>query len=462
MSTLQNDRGAEPHRIGLAWWSTHAGARKYQSLAITLGVGPPAVEPAERHIDYESERLRGCGVISTSTALSDSDDESITAILARCKRRIVELEFQLKKTQAPAKSAAQVKSYAALGRAICKVVSTFDSVDSLIAEDDRRRDLEEARMNGDEIHDAEDEPTPEQNRLHNGYKELCRYIVPLRKALAEANHEELAPILAALRSGARNARSDDTKNVREAIVPWLNILFPKMDPPLDPDSRDNRGLYHDDTGRLLCPIDYDWDDEEVRTAIREGDSEYPVTADSWFRGLYPPDGFDPEQPEVGLFKNVVLLKVFKFIFTSPLSVKTMPKDVDRENVRPGSTPLKKVSKKVGSMSKRNVAAIIGLKAVTGRSIGYAAVQYRVALSDANHWDESDGAFDYITFYNNIVEYFEFPPGPRARADVNRLLDFWNTNVFGTTPQWALYEGGSRATSSVALLRAARAGREVEV
>ncbi|KAJ7664765.1 hypothetical protein B0H17DRAFT_951902, partial [Mycena rosella] len=220
-----------------------------------------------------------------------------------------------------------------------------------------------------------------------------------------------------LRSGARNAHSDDTKNVREAIVPWLNILFPKMDPPLDPDSRDNRGLYHDDTGRLLCPIDYDWDDEEVRTAIREGDSEYPVTADSWFRGLYPPDGFDPEQPEVGLFKNVVLLKVFKFIFTSPLSVKTMPKGVDRENV--------------GSMSKRNVAAIIGLKAVTGCSIGYAAVQisqYRVALSDANHWDESDGAFDHITFYNNIVEYFEFPPGPRACADVNRLLDFWNTYV----------------------------------
>ncbi|KAJ7123115.1 hypothetical protein C8R44DRAFT_735706 [Mycena epipterygia] len=73
------------------------------------------------------------------------------------------------------------------------------------------------------------------------------------------------------------------------------------------------------------------------------------------------------------------------------------------------------------------------------------------------------AFDYGKFYNNIVDYFEFPPGPRARAEVARLLDWWNTNVFGTTPQWSLYEGGSDpSTSSVAVMRAARVARETEV
>ena len=63
-----------------------------------------------------------------------------------------------------------------------------------------------------------------------------------------------------LHSGSRNARSDDTKNVREAIVLWLTIAFSELSPALDPHSRDNRGIYHDDLGRLLCPVKFDWDD----------------------------------------------------------------------------------------------------------------------------------------------------------------------------------------------------------
>jgi hypothetical protein len=55
----------------------------------------------------------------------------------------------------------------------------------------------------------------------------------------------------------------------------------------------------------------------------------------------------------------------------------------------------------------------------------AGFQYCVALSDASHWDDQDGAFDYREFYNNVVEYFEFPPGPVARQEVTRLLDWWN-------------------------------------
>jgi hypothetical protein len=60
-----------------------------------------------------------------------------------------------------------------------------------------------------------------------------------------------------------------------------------------------------------------------------------------------------------------------------------------------------------------------------RTLTDAGFQYRVALSDASHWDDQDGAFDYREFYNNVVEYFEFPPGPVARQEVTRLLDWWN-------------------------------------
>ncbi|KAJ7791048.1 hypothetical protein B0H14DRAFT_2937006 [Mycena olivaceomarginata] len=377
---------------------------------------------------------------------NESDDDNVNEHLEtvnRLKRRISELESQEKRSQSKSNAALQVKSFVNLGRAICKVVSTFDSVESLIAEDDRRRDLEDARTLGDQVHGEEEVPTTEQDILHNSYKELCRFIVPLRKLLAEAEHEELAPVLSALRSGSRNARSDDTKNVREAIVPWLVAAFPELSPALDPDSRQNRGIYHDDLGRLLCPVELDWNDQSVRTAIREGDPNYLITAGSWWAGLYPPGKFDPALPEAHLFTNVILLKLilgfflpfvhvvtleqtYKFIFTSPLSVKTMPKDKEISTLSPtprasSSRPRTTQSKKLGSKSKRNVAAIIGLRT------------YRVALSDANHWDDQDGGFDYREFYNNIVEYFKFPPGPVACNEVARLLDWWNTNVFGTTP-----------------------------
>ncbi|KAF8186480.1 hypothetical protein K438DRAFT_1973291 [Mycena galopus ATCC 62051] len=66
-------------------------------------------------------------------------------------------------------------------------------------------------------------------------------------------------------------------------------------------------------------------------------------------------------------------------------------------------------------------------------------------------------------------YFKFPPGPVVRNNVTRLLDWWDTNVFGTTPRWSLYEEHESRlfretykTSSVALMRAARLARESEV
>jgi hypothetical protein len=54
----------------------------------------------------------------------------------------------------------------------------------------------------------------------------------------------------------------------------------------------------------------------------------------------------------------------------------MPKDKEIQNLSPTrrGSPRRTKTKKLGSKSKRNVAAIIGLKAVTGRSIAYAAVQ----------------------------------------------------------------------------------------
>ncbi|KAJ6601647.1 hypothetical protein B0H10DRAFT_2440847 [Mycena sp. CBHHK59/15] len=181
--------------------------------------------------------------------------------------------------------------------AICKVVSTYDCVEDLIAEDDRRQDLEDARTRSDDIHEEEQEPTMEQNCLHNGYKELCRFIVPLRKALVEGTTMSWPP---------------------------SSLLGPTMHAPTTPKTGES-WIYHDYLGEVLCPIEMEWSDDEYGSHGHPGGHpNYQVTANSWFRALYPAGKFDPTHPEANLFKN---------------------------------------------------------------------------------------------FYNNVVEYFEFPPGPHARGEV---------------------------------------------
>jgi len=64
-----------------------------------------------------------------------------------------------------------------------------------------------------------------------------------------------------LLEGASNARSDDVSRAKSSIASLLNnrVNGPAI-PPLDLDTRYGRGLQNDFTGRLLCPIKYNWDD----------------------------------------------------------------------------------------------------------------------------------------------------------------------------------------------------------
>ena len=65
-----------------------------------------------------------------------------------------------------------------------------------------------------------------------------------------------------LQTGANNARSDDLNHIRDYLADWLNQSQLRPSPPLAKDKRDNRGICHDVTGRLLCPAEFDWDDLE--------------------------------------------------------------------------------------------------------------------------------------------------------------------------------------------------------
>ena len=63
-----------------------------------------------------------------------------------------------------------------------------------------------------------------------------------------------------LQKGANDARSDDIRRVKEELGGWLNLDFSPV-VPFTTKSRSDRGLQNDTTGRLLCPIEHNWDDE---------------------------------------------------------------------------------------------------------------------------------------------------------------------------------------------------------
>ncbi|KAG1886910.1 uncharacterized protein F5891DRAFT_988613 [Suillus fuscotomentosus] len=58
------------------------------------------------------------------------------------------------------------------------------------------------------------------------------------------------------------------------------------------------------------------------------------------------------------------------------------------------------------------------------------VMIQFALSNITSWRTVDGDFNYQLFWNNIVDFFEDPPGPAALARVNKLLKWWTRKVFG--------------------------------
>ena len=64
-----------------------------------------------------------------------------------------------------------------------------------------------------------------------------------------------------LQDGAKNARGDNVSKLMSRVSEWLNQMYPH-EPPLSAIKREGRGIHHPITGMLLCPIRYDWDNEE--------------------------------------------------------------------------------------------------------------------------------------------------------------------------------------------------------
>jgi len=263
-------------------------------------------------------------------------------------------------------------------------------------------------------------------------------------------------MLKKLRQGADAARGDDTSKLKSLVADWVNREL-KPNPAVDPEDKYHRGFVNDACGRLLCPTELDWSNPTIRAGIRDRADGYVVTEMSWPAFLYDKYSADQDNLEEGLFKSTLLLQAFKAIFTSPSSAKEVAGDGDGANIIENNRRAMREFH-LGKKVKTHVAQIIKMRNVTPRSIAYVSCQLRFALSSVTSWRSVDGDFDYVPFWQHIVDFFERPPGRIAQRKVDQLLAWWTRKVFGTSRRAELTDG-QRANMSVNALARQRAQQD---
>ncbi|KAG6379161.1 hypothetical protein JVT61DRAFT_11601 [Boletus reticuloceps] len=371
----------------------------------------------------------------TAPAPTTSSSDTTTDVVASCKRRISELQEEIEQIRdAQKKGKPDDNTYLIVGRCIRRLVSLTDRVEDLVHEADRRACLDDPNVSCGE----------EADRLYSAYKQLVHWQPSLGRLINSQEHlPHLTGIFRELNQGADSSRGDDAASLKRSVIHWLKVAFPHAKAGLEPDEKTGRGFDHDLTGRLLCPVDYNWEDDQQRAAICDFHPDFLVTADSWPAFLYEGERYDSQKPTEGLFKNALLLKAFKHVFTSPTSA--LKTDIVQKPLPRSEKPQKRDERR----TRRPVASKLGMTSISPRAIAYIAVQLRFALSDCGSWRITDGEFNHCDFYNNIIAFFENTGTADRKTTIQDILFWWNRQVLGRE-YMSVYRPRNTKNLSVAL------------
>ncbi|KAF9046647.1 hypothetical protein BJ165DRAFT_1527721 [Panaeolus papilionaceus] len=376
--------------------------------------------------------------------------ETPSSEVARLKRRVAQLQEEVDVVNSARQARSKKKiSSSAMGRGIRRLAAMFGSLVSLVLEADRRS--LEAESDRDSL--SEEEMT-DRDRAYKGFAIMVDLVPALRTLLndGDSEPEDLDKLTALLQEGANDARGDDIRSIKAAIANWLNKSHsPAI--PFSTTSRDGRGFQNDITGALLCPVEYDWNNEATRLAIKAG--TLVIKEDLYLSCFYPRGKGNPDNVEEKFLQSRLLVQTYCAIFTSPTSAEAF----DEEETEDG--PVKKKGKTSASQkkaTKSNVATILHMNGVvTPRSIAYAAVLLAFNLTDAVQWVEQYNNFSYRALWEFIVDFFEAPAeDDDDTKKVQDLLAWWNRQVF---PQHTATTTNSRkARNKLKLQRSQRRAR----
>ncbi|KAJ3825181.1 hypothetical protein F5880DRAFT_1611328 [Lentinula raphanica] len=349
------------------------------------------------------------------------------------------------------------KTTRTFGRPIRKVVALFATVNSLVQEYERRLapDAEEEALelndvDIDQLNEVEHEEYEQRlelkrsrDRDFESFKLLCIYVPFIKRKVysQEVDYAELRADYSQLESGANSARSEDIHNGAMELADWLNQRSPSPEPQIDRQTRTGRGFIHELTGRLLCPIDFDWDNSTTRTEIRAvrrsvvKDSALPF----FLPFMYLNEIGDAENPLKGWLQGPLLVKMMLFLFKSASSVgkevidnELVNQSSDDKNIDPPPLPYTPGhSRKRRKSTKKTVSQLWGISTVSPRMIAYAATLLRFILSDGPSWG-ADDSFAYESLYNGIVDFFEdVEDGSEDDRRTKRLLSWWTRIIYGS-------------------------------
>ncbi|KAI0788703.1 hypothetical protein C8Q75DRAFT_807433 [Abortiporus biennis] len=93
------------------------------------------------------------------------------------------------------------------------------------------------------------------------------------------------------------------------------------------------------------------------------------------------------------YRNPLIIKEIKYIFTSPLSVELID----------------------------TLASLMTPLPITGHIIAYVICQEHFSLSEFGAWSIKNNAYDYRYLYNHIVDFFEDTPMPESKKFIHDLI-----------------------------------------
>lgn len=170
------------------------------------------------------------------------------------------------------------------------------------------------------------------------------------------------------------------------------------------------GINHPVLARFLCPVRelkrFSEDTDKALKDIQCGKVQltaFVLPAFLW-AGDPPGQDYDDDNMFEGMFDGYLLERTMRHIFTSPSSAYGGDKRATRTCN----------------------AALHDMTTVEAAHIAYGCLQARFCISAKNTWSETDGAFNYREFYNNIIELIEDSPDPEWKED---LLKAWNVKLF---------------------------------
>ncbi|PPR03769.1 hypothetical protein CVT24_007512 [Panaeolus cyanescens] len=225
---------------------------------------------------------------------------------------------------------------------------------------------------------------------------------------------------------AGQTRSNNISTLKDRFIKLLAQDLPGVSEASLPskDDKSDRGFHNVHTARLLCPAAlreiFDANPDQIMAELENGIShtlpsgrviQVDATAFPsfmWWEGGFIPG---PENFHTNLLRSNTLVRVFRHIFTGPLSAR---KSLDEE-----------VKSFVGHAKREK------METVTPGSIAYACYMLRHGATSNNSYKKDDRLFSYEKYYERVVAMLD---KSRAAANVEWIEDtikWWNIRVFGT-------------------------------